>query len=428
MAQEDVTFNDIKEAAAKIGINLEEGPPEPKEPSWVGQAMRGPIPKGDRDNMCTRLAGHYLRILPRAEVEQILFHWAEAACEQPLEELFDEKDVLKCVDSIAKKVVTEQEEFTAEVWQLGDFLDNPPSEVPELIENWVRLGDLTLIVGMGGIGKSSVSLPMALSAACGVNFIDYNINEPMPVLYVDLEMGPYELYDRLKILAPNFNVDLVRQNFWGVNLSYFNYLESSHRVWLHEKLDQIRPKIIYIDNHSKFYTGDPNSEADMKQSVVIPLFRMMVEYNMAVVYMMHTGWKEKKRPRGTASIFDSASTVIVIEAGGSSPRNRLLTWTKNRPVGRGQREDKVTIWYDPNTLMLSGGGFEGSPDFLSSIGERIKRSDLIKLISEQMGYGRDRAYRYAKHLEQIGQLMPDGKQHLKSPIREEPNEGEEEVP
>lgn len=404
----NVTFEDIKKAALAIGINLDEGPTESiaGEVGWVERCLIGPIGEGRRDDTCTALAGHYLRIMPKREVEQLLRWWADNSCDPP----FEHDDVLKCLNSIAKKVLLETEaEFDASIWQLGNFLDNPPPEIPELVQNWARIGDLTLLVGMGGIGKTSISLPMAFSAAAGVEFIDYAVEEPMRVFYMDLEIGPYEMNDRLKTLAPNFDLKLVRQNLYGACLSHFSYLEPSHRAWLHEKLDEIQPKILFIDNHSRFYTGEPNSEADMKKSVIVPLFKIMEEYNMAVVYLMHTGWKERERPRGTAAIFDAASTVVIVQKGGNNPlRNRVLHWTKNRPVSRERREDKVTILYDPTTQMLSPGGFEGHPDILASIKFPILKSKLAKEMAAQLGIGSQGAYRRIADLIRLGDLEQEG--------------------
>ena len=58
----------------------------------------------------------------------------------------------------------------------------PLDEIPELINYWVRIGDLTLLVGSGGVGKSTIALPLGLSLAGGADFLDFEVPNPEKVL------------------------------------------------------------------------------------------------------------------------------------------------------------------------------------------------------------------------------------------------------
>jgi hypothetical protein len=67
-----------------------------KEPGWVEQLLQG-VPEGQRDDACTRLAGHYLgKGLPESEVLALLLAWNQRN-RPPL----PEGQVEKCVRSVA---------------------------------------------------------------------------------------------------------------------------------------------------------------------------------------------------------------------------------------------------------------------------------------------------------------------------------------
>lgn len=69
-----------------------------KEPGWVEALLRG-VPEGQRDDACTRLAGHFLaKGLPESEVLALLLAWNEKNT-PPL----PEAQVEKCVRSVARR-------------------------------------------------------------------------------------------------------------------------------------------------------------------------------------------------------------------------------------------------------------------------------------------------------------------------------------
>ncbi|WP_051618017.1 bifunctional DNA primase/polymerase [Desulfofundulus thermocisternus] len=71
-----------------------------QEPGWVEALLRG-VPEGQRDDACTRLAGHYLgKGLPESEVLALLLAWNQRN-QPPL----PENQIEKCVRSVASREV-----------------------------------------------------------------------------------------------------------------------------------------------------------------------------------------------------------------------------------------------------------------------------------------------------------------------------------
>ena len=81
------------------------GAPVPKtKENWITQAMQG-VNEGQRDDVCTRLAGYYLTKIPPDIVREVLYPFADR-CTPPL----PHTDVDKYVDSVSRKERTKGED------------------------------------------------------------------------------------------------------------------------------------------------------------------------------------------------------------------------------------------------------------------------------------------------------------------------------
>ena len=290
-------------------------------------------------------------------------------------------------------------------------LTRPLEEIPELVSNWVRVGDLTLLVGSGGVGKSTVALPLGLGLAGGMDFLSFEVPRPEKILYLDLEMGEYEFRTRLNTLLPNYP-EVTGDNFHWISLpnrdvkGFKINLESDKEKLINE-LEAIRPKLLIVDNHTRFHGGDSNRESDMIPMVVQPLTQMITNYELAVCYLMHTPWRDTDRPRGTMAIFDAASTVIAVNRGKDS-QQRVLRWTKNRSVRRQRNPSRLNTWYDPKTYVISTGKKSDVRNLLDEFDFPISRSSLAQEIQDARGIGRTSAYKKIKELIAEGEVVEDG--------------------
>ena len=290
-------------------------------------------------------------------------------------------------------------------------LEMPLVEIPELINNWVRVGDLTLLIGSSGIGKSTVSLPLGLSLAGGVDFLNCKVPSPEKVLYLDLEMGEYEFRTRLNILLPQFP-EVTRQNFHWLSLpskdiTNFKIDVEKDRERLINELEEIHPKLLIIDNHTRFHSGNPNSEEEMTNILLTPFSQIMSRFELAILYLMHVGWKDKKRPRGTSAILDAASTEIAVV--GRSLRSRVLHWGKNRSVRRQHGPSKLNIFYDPETLMIECESEADITDIFDQIEWPIARTQLVNQVMEKWSVGKTIAYQQVRDKIDSGELIAEGK-------------------
>jgi energy-coupling factor transporter ATP-binding protein EcfA2 len=290
-------------------------------------------------------------------------------------------------------------------------LEMPLEEIPELVNNWVRVGDLTLLVGTSGVGKSTVALNLSLCLASGTKFLNFDVPNPEKVLYLDLEMGEYEFRTRLNILLPQFP-EIVKDNFHWISLPNkdarsfkINNPKDKDQLW--EMVEEIRPKLTVVDNHARFHTGDPKDEYEMIPMVVTPTADMMAEFGLGILYLMHTTWKEKDRPRGSISIYDASSTAIVIERRKILGGERYIKWIKNRSVRRGLMPSEIKVYYDLENLTISQ---EESGLYLPDKKRfPMLKSYLVKLMEEEGGLSRATAYRKVQEMIDGGELIEEGR-------------------
>jgi len=74
----------------------------------------------------------------------------------------------------------------------------PPIE--QVIEPWLTTGGLAMVAGARGVGKTFFALSVAYAIAQGEDFLGFTVPRPCKVLYVDGDMDPLELQQRLRAI------------------------------------------------------------------------------------------------------------------------------------------------------------------------------------------------------------------------------------
>lgn len=222
---------------------------------------------------------------------------------------------------------------------ITDFLTRPIPQVPHLIGRGIlpKAGRL-IIGGPPKTNKSWVALSIALSLARGQDIFNAHYKSGVPVLpvqeayrvlYIEQEIGPVTLQDRLRGLTAD-------ENLAGVEL----YVKSKD---LQMRLDDkegfelicrevatVRPHCLILDPMAKFHTAEENSSQDMG-IVLMNCATITTAYETALILVHHVAKQNAEYPRrggdrlrGSSAIFADVDTCCIVE--------RISSETAQEPV------------------------------------------------------------------------------------------------
>jgi AAA domain len=177
-----------------------------------------------------------------------------------------------------------------------------------LIEDMVVRGEVTLLVGNGGVGKSFVAMGAALAVSGGETMYAGKTvfrQQAGPVLMVDEENSPDLVLERLHKLGLG---EQHRGNLHYLCGQGVDLTQGPDK--LIEDIKAVNAALVVIDSQSRVLLGlDENSNSEMSRayrSSIVPLAR---ETGAAVLLIHHTSDKTNK-PRGATGIANAADQVL----------------------------------------------------------------------------------------------------------------------
>ena len=231
------------------------------------------------------------------------------------------------------------------VWPPSGFLAYvPPQGVDFLADGLLRRGELCLLAGQGGLGKSRLSLWLACCQITGGDWCGLaTVGEPAKWLFVGNENSVLRWQTDLAAMRKNFTpaqweaieahlrlVALVEPTDGIMVLS-----ESADR--LAATLDAEKPDVLVLDPWAAFIPGDENDSRDTRDALS-SLLRIVREHtvNAAVLVVAHarTGREQARRAadsfdggnfvRGSKVLFSTARAQLNLAPGDEDDANRLI--------------------------------------------------------------------------------------------------------
>jgi hypothetical protein len=225
-------------------------------------------------------------------------------------------------------------------------LSQPIPQTDWVVEDLAVGGEAWVVAGDGGVGKSMLTMALALAVAGGdATFLGKRIMKHGPVLYVDEENSAALAVQRLNALtAPDPTPDLAETPWLrkptitdeqAKNLEYLWYagvdLLGAPEL-LHEEALEIQPVLVVVDSLSRVSLGGEENNNDamtqLMRAGVIPIAR---DTGAAVLILHHTD-KEGRGPRGASSIRNTSDlTLSIVET--DSGRKRIFPSKPRRATG-----------------------------------------------------------------------------------------------
>jgi hypothetical protein len=198
-----------------------------------------------------------------------------------------------------------QTETTNSMFKLLTIDDMLSLSDPEfLIDNFLPMNSLAVIYGQPGVGKSFVTLDMALSVASGKDW-QGNTTKAGNVVYIAAE-APTGMGKRLDSwIQYNKPTKKPNLNFIAQSLDLLN---SNHVDQLINATQQLKPKLIILDTLNRCFIGDENNSKDM--AIAMNSCDKIRRITGATVLLVHHTCKNQDIERGHSSLRGTADTMI----------------------------------------------------------------------------------------------------------------------
>lgn len=215
------------------------------------------------------------------------------------------KDLCEFFDAYdleALRMIMESAPLAKSRFRALDLTSEPPP-VRWVVENMICRGDIHLLIGEPGIGKSWLTMALALAVADeGENFLGHSVLEHGRVLYLDEENPPDLIYSRFTKLGMDREA--------AKNIRYINNfgirLDGRDAMSVIEEALDFEPVLIVLDSLTRFHTEDENhagAMAGLFHNAIKPLAR---ETGAAVVLIHHANKSDSnssyRRSRGSGDI------------------------------------------------------------------------------------------------------------------------------
>lgn len=231
-----------------------------------------------------------------------------------------------------------------------------PPPVRWLVDRWFCMGDIHLLIGEPGIGKSWLTMALAVAVAhndeSDSHFLGHTVYQRGRVLYLDEENPEDLVYDRFRKLG--LTKDDAKQIRYLNNIGI--RLDRNPDELIDEALDY-EPTLIVLDSLTRFHTEDENhagAMAGLFHNAIKPLAR---ETGAAVVLIHHANKTESnssyKRSRGSGDITASVDAGFDVRQLGEGILS--ITNFKSRRAAQGDTFYMSILDKPDGSVVLAGG-------------------------------------------------------------------------
>jgi hypothetical protein len=239
-----------------------------------------------------------------------------------------------------------------------------PSAIP-LIHGLISKGQLVMIAGPSGSGKSVFQLHLGAALLNGAEVFKQAIPKRARMLYVNLEGDLKPRLEAIERHHPGWSFPAPEAMFltrpWCLND------RDSVEGLAHHVNESGGVDVIFIDTLNRAIPGsDENLSTDM--GVVIAHANLLINLTgAAVVLTHHTGKSKERGPRGHSSLYAALDTCLMVEKMESDIRMVELIKTRQGPGGKKYffSIENIALGEDDYGLPVVGPALtevEGSPE------------------------------------------------------------------
>jgi KaiC/GvpD/RAD55 family RecA-like ATPase len=237
-------------------------------------------------------------------------------------------------DLDALRALTKRSPVQTSRYHALDLTSEPPP-VRWLVDRFICRGDIHLLIGEPGVGKSWITMALAVAVANGDStFLGHAVGEHGRVLYVDEENPEDLIYSRFAKLGLDRPT---ARNIRYLSNAGIRLDRQDADVLVEEALD-FEPALVVLDSLTRFHTEDENHAGAMAalfNGAIKPLAR---ETGAAVVLIHHANKTDSnssyRRSRGSGDITASVDSGFDIRQTGEN--SLVMATFKSRRMAQGE--------------------------------------------------------------------------------------------
>lgn len=185
------------------------------------------------------------------------------------------------------------------------ILTEPAPPLDWVYEPWLGAGDICVLAGEPGLGKSWLALSLMFSLALSLPFAGVEATSPrkMRVLYLDEENNQRLVRYRVGKLFSGMGLTM-----WNVDPAVMladyaleqgiNFDDEASLGLLKRKVEELRPDWVIIDSLVRVHRRDENSNADMSALIGGTIKPLVRSVGAGAVIIHHLAKPSKERPAG----------------------------------------------------------------------------------------------------------------------------------
>jgi hypothetical protein len=269
------------------------------------------IIEGYRNDSLARIAGYFNNLkMNRSQMEYYLNVLNVDLCSPPL----GVSEVNRIANSIARypsKTKTELESVSSPisiVRNIQDFMNDETVLAPvPVILRLINLSELFILSGPAKAGKSLLALAFGISVSTGNMFLNYFETKKMKVLYLQTEIGPFQLKERISKMILG-EVELLSEDL-SICFERIKIDKKDGIALVRKIITEGRFKFIILDPFYTLHNSAEDSSSEIAP-ILTDLRQIAIDLQVAILLIHHQGKRKEDsgqtghKHRGSSSFAD----------------------------------------------------------------------------------------------------------------------------
>jgi len=264
------------------------------------------------------------------------------------------------------------------------------------IENWLPAGTTTLLAANGGVGKSNLSLQLAVCMAFGYPCVGMQTTQ-CRVLVLSGEDEARTVHFRVANICADLKVDMAaladRVIVYDLTRSdcvlWRDGGVTARMQWLADVVVKTRADVVVIDNASDVFADNENDRTAVR-GFMRCLNMIAFETRAAMLLLAHVDKASVRHGAGT----ESASTFSGSTAWNNSARSRWAMTREDDAVvlrheksNLGPLQGEIKMEFDPHAKVLRSYGSSPGMAAAAALVRNAHRGAILRLMDEAVGRG-----------------------------------------